>query len=102
MTAVANSWYMIPAYDGDRLVGIGRIVSDVVLHSIVYDLITDPKYQGQGTGSEILKRIFNKCQETNIPDVQLFSARGKRRFYEERGFRGREAESPGMEYVPTR
>ncbi|MBI3579732.1 MAG: GNAT family N-acetyltransferase [Ignavibacteriales bacterium] len=98
-TAVTNSWHVIAAYDGDRLVGFGRIVSDGILHAMVYDLITDSEYQCKGIGTEILTRLVEKCRESNIPDIQLFCARGKRAFYEHRGFRARHEESPGMEYV---
>ena len=98
-TAVARSWYLVAAHDGDRLVGFGRVVSDGVLHAMVYDLITDTAYREQGIGTEILTRLVRKCQEERIPDIQLFSARGMRSFYEQRGFRARDDDAPGMEYT---
>lgn len=96
-----NSWYLIAAYEGDRLVSFGRIVTDGLLHAMVYDLITDPDYQGRGIGGEVLRRLVAKCREAGIREIQLFSAAGKREFYQKRGFRPRDAESPGMEYVST-
>jgi len=93
-----NSWYMVAAYDGDRLVGFGRVITDGILHAMIYDLITDPEYQEKGIGSEILTRLVDRCKESNISDIQLFCAKGKRKFYEKRGFVARHEESPGMEY----
>ena len=95
---LANTWYMLAAYDGEQLVGFGRMVSDLVLHAMIYDMIVLPAYQGQGIGGEILERLVTKAQQTGIRDIQLFCARGKRTFYEHRGFVARPDEAPGMQY----
>ncbi len=97
--AVNNSRFIVAAYEGNRLVGFGRVVTDGILHAMVYDLITDPDYQGRGVGSEVLMRLVEKCQESGIRDIQLFCAKGKRKFYENRGFVVRPEEGPGMDYV---
>jgi GNAT superfamily N-acetyltransferase len=93
-----NTWYMVAAYDGDQLVGFGRVVSDLVLHAMIYDMIVAPAYQGCGIGSEILDRLVDKCLQVGIRDIQLFCARGKRLFYERRGFMARTDDAPGMQY----
>ena len=93
-----HTWYMLAAYHGEQLVGFGRVVSDLVLHAMVYDMIVDPAYHGQGIGGEILRRLVDKCLQSGIRDIQLFCARGKRPFYENRGFVARPDEAPGMQY----
>lgn len=95
---LANSWLVISAYDGERLVGTGRVVSDGALHAMIFDMIVHPDYQGQGIGSEILNRLVARCQEANLRDIQLFCARGKRLFYEKHGFVARPDDAPGMQY----
>ncbi len=97
--AIAHAWHVISAYRDDHLVGFGRVVSDGVLHAMIYDLIVDPEFQSAGIGAEVLKRLVALCKAANIRDIQLFSARGKREFYEKRGFRARSDDAPGMEYV---
>ncbi len=97
--AVRNSSSQVAAYDGDRLAGYGRVVTDGILHAMVYDLITDPDYQGRGIGSEVLKRLVDECKRAGIRDIQLFCAKGRRRFYEKRGFTARREDAPGMDYV---
>jgi len=99
--ALANSWYSVSAYDGDQLVGYGRILTDGVMHAMIYDLIVAPDYQGRGIGSSILDRLVRKCSETGIYDVQLFCARGKTEFYEKHGFVSRPDDAPGMEFRPV-
>ena len=96
--AVSNSWFWIAAYDAERLVGFGRIVTDEVLHAMIYDLIVHPDYQMRGIGSRILERLVDQCLRLGIRDIQLFCARGKRAFYEKRGFAARPDDAPGMQY----
>ena len=97
--ALHSSWYMLGAYEGDQLVGFGRLVSDGVLHAVVDELMVLPEYQGQGIGGEILEGLVEKCRAASVRDIQLFSAWGKRDFYEKRGFRARPDDAPGMQYV---
>ncbi len=99
MTAVQNSRHVISVYCADRLVGFGRVVSDGIVHAMIYDLIVDPGFQGQGIGTQVLQRLVAFCKKAGIRDIQLFSAKGKRAFYEHRNFRCRSEEAPGMEYV---
>jgi len=97
--ALRSSWYLLGAYDGERLVGFGRLVSDGIVHAMIYDLIVLPEYQGQGIGGKILERLIEKCRETGVRDIQLFCAKGKRPFYEKRAFVARPDDAPGMQYV---
>jgi GNAT superfamily N-acetyltransferase len=97
-TAISGSWRVLSVFEGGRLVGFGRVVSDGVLHAMIYDLIVAPDRQGRGLGSEILGRLVEACRAAGIRDVQLFAARGRREFYERRGFRARADDSPGMDY----
>jgi GNAT superfamily N-acetyltransferase len=96
--ALHNSWLVVSAFKDDRLVGVGRVVSDGVMHAMIYDLIVHPDYQCMGIGSEILFRLTQACLDANIRDIQLFCARGKRSFYEQRGFFSRPEDAPGMQF----
>ena len=97
--AVSINWFAVSAFDGERLVGFGRVVSDGVLHAMIYEMIVLPEYQGQGIGKQILQLLVQRCLDANIRDTQLFCARGKRSFYERFGFAARPDDAPGMQYV---
>ena len=97
--AVSSKWCAISAFDGDRLVGFGRVVSDGKLHAMIYEMIILPEYQGQGIGRQILHLLVQKCLDANIRDIQLYCARGNRGFYEKYGFTARPDDSPGMQYI---
>ncbi len=92
-----NSWLVVSAYDGNKLVGFGRVVTDFVLHAMIFDLIVLPDYQGRGIGTKILSRLVNKCLKQGIRDIQLFCAKGKKVFYEKNGFEIRTTDAPGMQ-----
>ena len=96
-TAIDRSWYWISVYDGERIVGIGRLVSDGALYAFVCDMIVLPDHRNQGIGSEILKRMKAKCTAHNIQRVWLFAAEGKTDFYLENGFDLRPEDAPGMQ-----
>jgi GNAT superfamily N-acetyltransferase len=98
--ALKESAFMVSAYDEGRLVGFGRVMSDSI-HALIYDLIVAPDYQRQGIGGEILEQLVRRCQEAHIRDIQLFSARGRREFYERHAFAARPDDAPGMQYRGT-
>lgn len=97
--ALAGSQYHVTAYDGERLVGSGRLITDGVLHAMLYDMIVHPDYQGRGIGSTILGMLVQWCTMAGIRDIQLFCSRGKSAFYGKAGFNPRPPNAPGMSYA---
>jgi GNAT superfamily N-acetyltransferase len=96
IAALKHSQYMVMAYDNEQLVGCGRVVTDGVMHAMIYEMIVEPSYQGQGIGSVILEKLVAKCKAAGIRDIQLFSAKGKAPFYQKHGFVERPVDAPGM------
>ena len=97
-TANRNSWLTISAFDDDRLVGFGRVVTDFALHAMIFDLIVLPDYQGRGVGTTVLQTLVKKCREQGIRDIQLFCAKNQKGFYEKNGFETRPDNAPGMQF----
>lgn len=100
--ALRHSWFDVTAYADGRLVGMGRIVGDGVLHALLADIVVDPAYRGRGIGSQIVDRLAAECRRHGVADIQLFAARGKRPFYERLGFAVRPDDAPGMELAEPR
>ena len=94
--SLRRSWYVLTAYQEDELVGAGRLVSDGVLYAVVFDMIVAPHWQKRGVGSEILRRLLDRCETAGIRDVLLFSAKGTEGFYRRNGFIARPENAPGM------
>ena len=53
-----NSALIIAAKDGDRIVGMARLVTDGGHSAIIEDVIVIPEYQRQGIGTVMVGRIM--------------------------------------------
>ncbi|UCZ52785.1 GNAT family N-acetyltransferase [Bacillus shivajii] len=95
--AINNSWYLAAAYEGEQLVGFGRIISDGIYQTFIGHMIVHPSYHGQGIGKEVMTRLLNKCESSGIKWVQLTCAHGKSGFYKKFRFEERPLEGPGMQ-----
>lgn len=96
--ALENSWYFVSVYDGDRLTGCGRIISDGYLHAFITEMIVSSEYRMKGIGKDILKQLVKRALECGIKDIQLFCAKGMEGFYLKNGFEKRPDNAPGMQY----
>ncbi len=61
-----NSTYVVSAWDGARLVGLSRVVSDRVFVSTLQQVGVHPDYQRQGLGSELVQRCVTRFGKTNF------------------------------------
>src|SRR6266480_3965333 len=59
----------VTAWDGDLLIGFGRVLTDYVYRATIWDVIVDKAYQGQGIGADIVQRILN---HPRLKNVELF------------------------------
>jgi ribosomal protein S18 acetylase RimI-like enzyme len=95
--SIQNSTLCISAYDEQKLIGFGRMLSDRIAHAVLFDVIVSPDYQRNGIGSKITEMLIDKCKQSKIRDIQLFCATGKIGFYKKLGFKERPERAPGME-----
>ena len=86
----------LSAWDGERLVAFGRVLTDYVYRASIWDVIVDPAYQGQDIGTQIMHRILD---HPSLKRVELFwlCTRDKQAFYERLGFSAKE--QTGMVWV---
>lgn len=100
--ALQNSLLVVGAYDGEQLVGMGRIVGDGAVICYVQDLIVLPEYQRKGVGSKVLGALIDYVEGLRIDGSQmmlcLMCAKGRESFYEKNGFIARPTNElgPGM------
>lgn len=56
--AVANSTHVVTAWDGERLVGLARVISDGEHVVYVQDLLVLREYRRRGLGSALLRKVL--------------------------------------------
>lgn len=56
--AFENSTVVCFAFDGARLVGAARALSDLEYHATIYDVAVHPDYQRQGIGTRLMTEIL--------------------------------------------
>ncbi|MDO4357800.1 MAG: GNAT family N-acetyltransferase [Clostridia bacterium] len=78
-----NSTLVVSAWDGDRLVGAVRVLSDQITRSILYDLVVDPEYQNRGIGRALVQQCIAR-----FPDSEWLvqTTKGTAPYYEKLGF----------------
>ena len=80
-----NSNLIISAWDGSRLVGVARALTDFAYCCYLSDLAVDKKYQGLGIGASLLT-LIQKAIGVNGSLILLSSPQASN-FYERLGFR---------------
>ena len=85
---LAHTDVAITAWDGSRLVGLGRVLTDYVYRASIWDVIVDTDYQGQDIGTYIIQRILD---HPDLKRVELFwLCTRSPGFYEKLGFSSKE------------
>lgn len=84
--AVAASLRVVTAWDGERLVGLARVVGDGL--SIVYlqDVLAAPDHQRGGVGRELLTRAFAPFADVRQKVLLTDDEPRQAAFYESLGF----------------
>ncbi len=94
-----GSRFAVIAKDGERAVGIARVVSDGGYICYLADVLVLPEYQRKGIGTEMVSRLVAMVKDSMNDGFQtnfvLFSTKGKEEFYEKFGFSKRPNEQFG-------
>jgi GNAT superfamily N-acetyltransferase len=80
--AFKNSYY-VTAYDGDKLIGFARAISDNHYYTGIYDVVIRPDYQKKGIGKKLVNMLTERFKGTYF---FLTYTEGNRGFYEKCGF----------------
>ena len=78
-----NSFASIIAYDGDKIIGKARTLSDGVCNAYIVDVWTYTPYRSRGIASQMMQHLFKKLTGQHI---YLFTDDAVE-FYENLGFK---------------
>ena len=83
---VRQSYCFALALAGERVIGMGRAISDGVSDAYVQDVTVDAAWRGQGVGSRLVRLILDRLQADGLNWVGLIAERGSAPFYAKFGF----------------
>ncbi len=86
---LTHSDLVISAWEHNRMVGFGRVLTDYVFRASIWDVIIDQHYQGQDIGTQLMRQILD---HPSLKNVELFwlCTRDKQAFYATLGFSDQE------------
>ncbi|WP_313186717.1 GNAT family N-acetyltransferase [Lacrimispora sp.] len=83
-TIFNNSYAVVFVYDKERIVGVGRALSDGVCQAAIYNIALDEEYQGYGIGRKLIELLLDQVKGQN---VILYTHPRTVALYEKMGFR---------------
>lgn len=82
---IANSEPVITVWDGERLIGFARAISDGIYRATIWDVVVHPDYRGAGLGRKLVETVLSHPRMNRVERVYLMTTH-QQRFYERIGF----------------
>lgn len=83
--AYEHSLLILEARDGEKLVGIIRVVGDGYSIVFIQDILVHPEYQRQGIGTQLLRKIMELYSEVYQMELMTDDTPGTISFYQSMG-----------------
>ncbi|MBO1005981.1 GNAT family N-acetyltransferase [Pseudogracilibacillus auburnensis] len=84
--ALVHSLEVISAWDGEKLIGLIRVVGDGLTIIYIQDILVLNEYQNQGIATQLMKQLLQKYKNVRQKVLLTEEAPGVRHFYEKNGF----------------
>lgn len=83
---LAGSFAVIGAFDGEKLVGMGRAIADGASDAYIQDIVVLASYRKQGIGGAIVRELIARLKAAGIDWIGLVASPGAAHFYQSLGF----------------
>lgn len=83
-SAFQTSYKVVTAWDGSKLIGSCRMLSDGICYGAVFDVAVLPEYQRKGVGKGLMNLLL---KEEELMTIHLTSTFGNEDFYKKLGFK---------------
>lgn len=96
--ALKNDLFSVCVLDGEKIIGMGRVIGDGAIYFYIQDVIVHPQHKSRGVGKMIMNSIEKYLDKVtyNNSFIGLMAAEGVKEFYEKYGYLERPAGRPGM------
>ncbi|MDE5893642.1 MAG: GNAT family N-acetyltransferase [Acetatifactor sp.] len=81
-----NSLLILAAYEGDRLLGIIRVVGDGYTIVWIQDILVFPEQQGKGVGSALIQAVLERFSHVRQIELATDNTPKTIAFYKSHGF----------------
>lgn len=78
---IEGSHCFVAAFDMNRIIGMGRAISDRVSDAYIQDVTVAPAYRKLGIGSEIIKKIVSRLHGDGVFWIGLIAEKNSQPFY---------------------
>ncbi len=97
---IDGSTYIVTAREGEKAIGMARVLFDFGYTAYIADVIVLPEYQGMGIGRQMVEHLIEFVRQNSTEGeflhIILGAAKGKEGFYEKLGFTRRDGEQLGL------
>lgn len=83
---IANSFCFVIALEQNKIIGMGRAISDGVSDAYIQDVTVYESYRGKGIGKQIIRTLVGFLQDHQLQWIGLISEPGYEGFYTSLGF----------------
>ncbi|MCI2174791.1 MAG: GNAT family N-acetyltransferase [Bifidobacterium thermacidophilum] len=83
--ALMGSSTVFTAWDGDRLVGLVRVLDDSAMMAYMHYVLVDPEYQGHGIAGHMVEMVKERYRDFFYIEVMPEESKNAA-FYEKHGF----------------
>ena len=83
---VRQSHCFVVAMEGERIIGMGRAISDGVSDAYIQDVVVDSAWRGSGVGSRLVQGILERLAVDGLGWIGLIAERDSAPFYTRFGF----------------
>lgn len=82
-----NSLEILGAYDGEKLIGLIRVVGDGYTVILIQDILLYPAYQRKGIGTMLIRAILDRYDSVRQIQLATDDTEKTKSFYRSLGFR---------------
>ena len=83
---VKGSHCFVVVFFQERIIGMGRAISDGASDAYIQDVVVDTSYRGQKIGSGIIQTLVNQLHADGLKWIGLIAENNSQPFYENLGF----------------
>jgi ribosomal protein S18 acetylase RimI-like enzyme len=92
--------FMVARSRGDRIVGMGRAISDGASDAYIQDVAVARTHRRQGIGTALVKTILSRLRSDGMSWIGLIAERGTHGLYEPLGFKQMPDAAPMLLVLP--